>query len=297
MGTASLTQGVLGAAAGDRGSEALFHRPDGVFKAMWSATTRQHVPAMLAFSVACLAAPGVGAQTGVLVNADLMPPPPVIGSQAFDPTPVPDGPAGRFYFLAQVCNNDNQGSGAQGAGLESRTESLTGGNVLLNRIPGAVDGDPAGAGSILDFPADGGYADLSLGAGECVLVPYLIGLSSTAPFSFYVDFWRDPLGQALVPVTDAPNEGVVSVCNGTAGIDIYRGNPDRPDIYYLATRPIENATVRIEQGGLDPAPIGFWFGNSLPIGCGTVNERLALPVYDNAALPDAVTVSYDCDCP
>jgi len=98
---------------------------------------------------------------------------------AFDPTPVQDGPAGTFSFTAAFCN-----IGAKPLILlKSVTTTLTGGNVLLNRDVGT----PPGVGSAHRFPATQGFADGVLSAGECVDVPYLIGLATNTSFEFLVD--------------------------------------------------------------------------------------------------------------
>jgi hypothetical protein len=99
---------------------------------------------------------------------------------SFDPTPIPDGPAGTFSFTAEFCNIGNMPL----IQLKSVTTVLTGGNLLLNR-----DSDtPSGVGAELTFPANGGYTDLMLTGGECVAVDYVIGLAIRAPFKFFVNF-------------------------------------------------------------------------------------------------------------
>ena len=69
--------------------------------------------------------------------------------------------------------------------LKSVTTTLTGGNVLLNRD----DGTPPGVGSAHTFPTTQGFADGVLSAGECVDVPYQIGLATNAPFEFLSTAW------------------------------------------------------------------------------------------------------------
>jgi hypothetical protein len=99
----------------------------------------------------------------------------------FDPTPVEDGPAGTFSFVAKFCNF---GSGErQFTNLKSVTTTLSNGNVLLNRDSGT----PPGVGSELTLPAVQGLADGVLSFGECVDVPYRIGLAVPGPFTFFVD--------------------------------------------------------------------------------------------------------------
>jgi hypothetical protein len=98
---------------------------------------------------------------------------------AFDPTPVPGGPAGTFALTAEFCNVGN----ILLTQLTSVTTALTGGNVLRN----GDNNTPRGVGAARTFPATGGYADLKLTRGECVAVDYVIGLASRAPFQFFVD--------------------------------------------------------------------------------------------------------------
>lgn len=155
----------------------------------------------LALATALLIA-GSHAAAETLVNGDLIPPAPVVSGQSYNSTPVTDGPGGTFSFIATVCNGDNNGAGAQGEGLESRTATLTNGNVLLNR----ESGTPPGVDSVLKFPETGDYADKSLAPGECVAVPYQIGLQARARFELYVDFWLPD------PVTPA-------TCTQCTGID------------------------------------------------------------------------------
>jgi hypothetical protein len=99
----------------------------------------------------------------VVVNAELSGTPDP-DTFVFDPTPVPDGPAGTFSFTAEFCNIGHQ----QLRELTSVTTVLAGGNVLLNRDPGT----PPGVGSAVTFPATGGFADRILVPGECVEVSY-----------------------------------------------------------------------------------------------------------------------------
>jgi hypothetical protein len=258
---------------------------------------------VVVLAAAGLTAPAAVGQTGVPVNDDLMPPLPTVANQAYDPTPDPDAgfAAGRFYFTAVVCNEDNLGAGDQGVGLESRTAQLTGNNVVLNRIPGGAPGDPAGAGSIVDFPARGAYADMSLEVGECVDVDYVIGLDTVSNFFFFVDFWRDPLGQATVPATPVATQGVVDVCGGRGEIDVYTATFTR-DTYAVTVSPEATPTVRIT--AIEPEPISYTYTPIIgdprvsppPVGCGeTFNTAYAQ--YDANAMPEALTIYYDCTCP
>jgi hypothetical protein len=99
-------------------------------------------------------------------------------SFAFDPTPVPEGPAGTFSFTAEFCNAGIQNLTC----LRSVTTTLTGGNALINRN-GAT---PPGVGSELSFQLTQGFADGILAPGECVDVFYQIGLAAKASFQFVV---------------------------------------------------------------------------------------------------------------
>jgi hypothetical protein len=100
-------------------------------------------------------------------------------SFAFDPMPVPGGPAGTFSFTAEFCNVGVK----ELTGLKSVTNTLTGGNALLNRDVST----PPGVGSERTFPAAQGLDDFVLSGGECVDVLYLIGLTAKTPFGFLVD--------------------------------------------------------------------------------------------------------------
>lgn len=232
-----------------------------------------------------------------------MPPVPVVKDQFYDPRADAGFPAGRFYFTAEVCNGNNRDAGDQGVGLESRTVQLTGNNVVLNRIPGGAPGDPAGAGSIVDFPGQGSYADLSLAVGECVDVAYVIGLDTARNFYFFVDFWRDPLGQATVPATLVAQQGVVDVCGGRGELDVYRA-PFTTDTYAITVSPEATPTVRIT--AIEPEPISNTYApppiispprtSAPPVGCGETSNT-AYAQYDVDAMPEALTLYYDCTCP
>ncbi len=77
---------------------------------------------------------------------------------AFDPTPVPGGPAGTFSFTAEFCNTGLSNLTC----LRSVTTTLSGGNTLVNRNPST----PAGVGSELSFSLIQGYADGVLSPGR-----------------------------------------------------------------------------------------------------------------------------------
>jgi hypothetical protein len=240
-------------------------------------------------AVAGLTAPAAFGQSGELVNEQLMPPLPTVEDQFYDPTPNANAgfPAGRFYFTAVVCNGPNEVAVEQGVGLESRTAEITGGNIVLNRIPGGAPGDPAGVGSIVDFPADGQYLDLALAVGECVDVDFVIGLATINNFYFFVDFWRDPLGQAAVPVTFLPDQGEVDVCGGAADIDAHNAPfPATSNNYDIEVGPAVRITsVEPVPSSYDPPPPFLACGETLRV------------VYETDPLPDELTVQYDCTCP
>jgi hypothetical protein len=108
-------------------------------------------------------------------------------SGAYSPTPAAGGPAGTYSFDARFCNT----SQATLSNLSSRTVNLTGGDTLVNRTRDGTGSQPGGAGSSLDFPKTGAYADGLLAPGECNDVHYVIGLAARVPFSFSVDVIGD----------------------------------------------------------------------------------------------------------
>jgi hypothetical protein len=102
------------------------------------------------------------------------------GTSVTDPMPVlPEAPAGTFSFTAEFCNIGNK----RLIFLKSVTTVLTGGNVLINRDSEASPG----VGSERTFEANREYEDLTLEEGECVDVPYVIGLARRGRFRFLVD--------------------------------------------------------------------------------------------------------------
>lgn len=133
---------------------------------------------------------GIYAQRYAVNNYNAAFNPPVLSGKSYNPTPVPEGPAGVFSFTAHFCNDHH--SAYPLSGLASRTITLTNNNCLLNRDYGPT-GTPSGAvspcgvDSVLDFPATGGYSDYALAVGECVDVTYQIGLQQRKGFSFFVD--------------------------------------------------------------------------------------------------------------
>jgi len=107
---------------------------------------------------------------------------------ATNTTPVAGGPGGTYRFNAQFCNN----TALTMTGLNSKTLTLTNGNNLLNRTrdalaaPGAAAIPAGGPGSEKDLTAANGYTDLALTNGECVTVPYQIGLTNRNQFNFTI---------------------------------------------------------------------------------------------------------------
>jgi len=107
---------------------------------------------------------------------------------ATNTTPVAGGPGGTYSFNAQFCNN----TALTMTGLSSKTLTLTNGNNLLNRTrdafaaPGAAAIPAGGVGTEKDLTAANGYTDLSLTNGECVTVPYQIGLTNRNQFNFTI---------------------------------------------------------------------------------------------------------------
>lgn len=97
-------------------------------------------------------------------------------------TPVNDGPAGVYSFNAQFCSQINASLYA----LNSQTVQLSNGNVLLNRTD---PGSPAagGVGAKLYFANTGQFGNGLLTGGECVTIPYRIGLQNSNRFTFTID--------------------------------------------------------------------------------------------------------------
>jgi len=96
----------------------------------------------------------------------------------FNTTPVPNGPAGTFTFMARIANIGQNGAER----VSTIITQLTGGNLLLNG-----DSGPGGVGATLTVPPGGAYADGILGPGESVDVFYVIGLATSQDFNFFVD--------------------------------------------------------------------------------------------------------------
>jgi hypothetical protein len=99
---------------------------------------------------------------------------------AFDPTPVPDGPAGTFTITATFTNTSD-------TPLRSpffTVTELSGGHLLLNADEGA-----RGVGTTLT-PDVG---DRVLAPGEAVPVDFVIGLQARVRFTFFVDLFGEPV--------------------------------------------------------------------------------------------------------
>jgi hypothetical protein len=99
---------------------------------------------------------------------------------AFNPTPVPGGPAGTFTITATFTNTSD-------TPLRFpffTVTALSGGNLLLNADEGAK-----GVGATLT-PEVG---DRMLASGETVAVDFIIGLHARARFTFLVDLFGEPV--------------------------------------------------------------------------------------------------------
>ena len=107
-----------------------------------------------------------------------------LSGQSTDTTPVAEGPAGVFSFVARFCNRSTSPTLTS---LFTRTRELTNGNSLVNRDRDGTGTPPGGVGSELDFPLTPDYDDGQLAPQECVDVPYEIGLAVRKRFRFTVD--------------------------------------------------------------------------------------------------------------
>jgi hypothetical protein len=99
---------------------------------------------------------------------------------SFDPTPVPDAPAGTFTIGATFTNT----SGTPLRFPFFTVAELSGDNLLLNAEEGA-----RGVGATVT-PDVG---DQLLSPGETVQVDFVIGLQTRTPFTFFVDLFGEPL--------------------------------------------------------------------------------------------------------
>ena len=98
----------------------------------------------------------------------------------FDPTPVPNGPAGTFRIIAEFTNTGTQTIGHRFA----EVVELSGGNLLLNADHGA-----GGIGARLTSP-DSASKPVLPGATE--VFEFIIGLQTQEPFTFFVNMLGDP---------------------------------------------------------------------------------------------------------
>ena len=99
---------------------------------------------------------------------------------SFNPTPVPDAPAGTFTIGATFTNT----SGTALRFPFFTVTELSGGNLLLN-----ADEGTQGVGATVT-PNVG---DQVLSPGETVQVDFVIGLQTSRPFTFLVDLFAEPL--------------------------------------------------------------------------------------------------------
>ena len=99
---------------------------------------------------------------------------------AFDPTPVPGGPAGTVHITADFANTNSQAI----ANPFVEVVELTGENLLLN-----ADGGAGGVGARLTSP-NGSSTPLEPGASSTF--EFLIGLQRREPFTFFVNMLGEP---------------------------------------------------------------------------------------------------------
>jgi hypothetical protein len=98
---------------------------------------------------------------------------------AFDPTPMPGGPAGTFRITADFTNTSNQAIVHPFA----EVVELTGGNLLLN-----ADGGAGGVGARLTPPNS---ASTPLLPGVTETFQFIIGLQTQGPFTFFANMLGD----------------------------------------------------------------------------------------------------------
>ena len=104
-------------------------------------------------------------------------------STAFDPTPVPGGPAGTLRISVKYTNN----SGATIAPAFVEVSELSGQNLLLNASRSLF-----GTGQAQGTATGGVGARVSLGnngAGVSRLFDLVVGLATTEPFTFFVNVY------------------------------------------------------------------------------------------------------------
>ncbi len=101
-------------------------------------------------------------------------------STAFDPIPVPGGPAGTFRATARFTNTSNQVI----VNPFVEVVELTGGNLLLN-----ADGGPGGVGARLTLASN---SSTSFQPGASGAFQFVIGLHRQEPFTFLVNMLGEP---------------------------------------------------------------------------------------------------------
>jgi hypothetical protein len=104
-----------------------------------------------------------------------------------DTTGCPGGVAGKFFFQAQLTNQDG---GVFLQGLKQSVLSLSNGNLLQT-----ADGGAGGVGGQQTLPQVGAFSDGTLEPAGAVVVPMAICLQTIDPFQFTVDV----LGVQLEP--------------------------------------------------------------------------------------------------
>ena len=107
---------------------------------------------------------------------------------SFNPTPVPNAPAGTFTIGATFTNT----SGTALRFPFFTVTELSGGNLLLNAEEGTQ-----GVGATVT-PNVG---DQVLSPGETVQVDFVIGLQTSRPFTFFVDLFAEPLVSGSFDIT------------------------------------------------------------------------------------------------
>ena len=111
---------------------------------------------------------------------------------SFNPTPVPNAPAGTFTIGATFTNTSSRPLRFP---FFTVTE-LSGDNLLLNAEEG-----PQGVGATVT-PNVG---DQVLSPGETVQVDFVIGLQTSTPFTFFVDLFAEPLVSGASTSRQRPN--------------------------------------------------------------------------------------------
>ena len=112
---------------------------------------------------------------------------------AFDPTPVPGGPAGTFRITAEFTDTSNQAIGHHFA----EVVELTGGNLLLN-----ADGGAGGVGARVTLSEN---TSRPFVPGATETFEFIIGMQKQDPFTFSVNMLGDrlPTGDTKLTASDA----------------------------------------------------------------------------------------------